>query len=515
MTTRSWRVASEQPATVAVVGVGTMGAGIAQIAAQAGHVVRLFDVRDGAAVAAKKSITDTLDKLAAKGKLTADDARATGERLVVADALEALADAALVVEVIVEDAEIKRALFRQLEGLVADDAILATNTSSLSVTALARGLAHPERLVGMHFFNPVPLMRLVEVVQGALTDASAAEAVATVARRWGKTPIAARSTPGFVVNRIARPFYAESLFLLRDGFATPSQVDGALRAAGFKMGPCELMDLIGHDVNYAVTTQMHQAFSGDPRFVPSLVQKDLVDGGLLGRKSGRGFYVYEGGAKRDEPLASPVADATALPTAVTVAGRGPLADRLHSRLATAGIAVEHVNAEAHELHLTLPTGELWLTDGRPAAQIASERGVAEVAVFDLPLAEQGGALAVAFAHGASPEHEAAVTALLTSAGHHVVRVGDAPGLVVMRTIAMLINEAQDTVAQGTCTEQAADLAMKLGTNYPAGPFEWLHLLGAPRVTRVLAHLHALDGTGRYRTSPDLVRRLWRDARPAT
>jgi 3-hydroxybutyryl-CoA dehydrogenase len=246
-------------APVLVVGAGIMGAGIAQVAAQAGHAVQLFDMRDGAAAQAKAKLAATFDGLVAKGKLDADAAQATLARITPIASLAQAADRALVVEAIVEQLDAKRALFRQLEGIVGADCVLATNTSSISVTAIANGLAQPQRLVGMHFFNPVPLMKLVEVVSGLHTDPAVAESIFELSRHWGKTPVHARSTPGFIVNRIARPFYAETLALLHERAATPQVLDACLKAAGFRMGPCELMDLIGHDTNFAVTNSVYDA----------------------------------------------------------------------------------------------------------------------------------------------------------------------------------------------------------------------------------------------------------------
>jgi len=242
-----------QGAPLLVVGAGIMGTGIAQVAAQAGHGVRLFDAHEGAAAAARARLATTFDSLVAKGRLDAGAAQATLARIDAVDTLDAAAGVALVVEAIVEDLAAKRALFRRLEDIVGADCVLATNTSALSVTAIAGGLAHPGRVVGMHFFNPVPLMALVEVVSGLQTDAGVAAAVFDLGRAWGKQTVHARSTPGFIVNRIARPYYAEALALLQEQAATPAVLDACLRAAGFRMGPCELMDLIGHDTNFAVT----------------------------------------------------------------------------------------------------------------------------------------------------------------------------------------------------------------------------------------------------------------------
>jgi 3-hydroxybutyryl-CoA dehydrogenase len=278
---------------VLIVGAGIMGAGIAQVAAQVGHTVMLYDARAGAANEGKTKLAVTFDGLVAKGKVSAAEAQSILGRITSIDVLDAAANAQLVIEAIVEKLEAKRALFQQLEGIVGERAILATNTSSISVTAIANGLRHPGRLAGMHFFNPVPLMKLVEVVSGLHTDPGVADRLFKLSQAWGKTPVHCKSTPGFIVNRIARPFYAEALALLQEQAAEPAVIDACIKAAGFRMGPCELMDLIGHDTNFAVTNSVYEANFFDKRFVPSLVQREMVDGGLLGRKSGRGFYVYD------------------------------------------------------------------------------------------------------------------------------------------------------------------------------------------------------------------------------
>ena len=415
------------------------------------------------------------------------------------------------VEAIVEKLDVKRALFRELEGLVAPDCVLATNTSSISVTAIANGLAHPERLVGMHFFNPVPLMKLVEVVSGLQTAPAVAEAISALSAAWGKTPVHAKSTPGFIVNRIARPYYAETLALLLEQAATPAVLDACLRAAGFRMGPCELMDLIGHDTNFSVTQSVYEANFFDKRFMPSLVQRELVDGGLLGRKSGRGFYVYP-----DDGAALPVAVHGAPDTAgaVAVHGQGPIADAL-AQAATAALADQGWGparvTDSGWTGLEIDGARLMLTDGRPASQVAAETGCRDVALFDRPVrlpVAPGTALAHALAEGASPAWRAQAPAWLAALGFAPLPLADVPGLVVARTLAMLINEAADAVLQGVCTPEGADAAMKLGVNYPAGPFEWLAAWRASEVAALLDALDAHHRGERYRVSPWLRRRVW-------
>jgi 3-hydroxybutyryl-CoA dehydrogenase len=495
---------------IAVIGAGIMGAGIAQVAAQAGHPVKLLDAREGAAAAAKAKLSDTLAGLVAKGKLTADAAAATLQRIEPASAMADLASSRVAVEAIVEDLAAKRALFRDLEALLPADAILATNTSSISVTAIAGGLKHPGRLVGMHFFNPVPLMKLVEVVSGLQTEPAVAEAIFELSKTWGKVPVHAKSTPGFIVNRIARPYYAESLALLLEQAAAPEVLDACLRGAGFRMGPCELMDLIGHDTNVAVTKSVYEANFFDKRFVPSLVQAEMVAGGLLGRKSGRGFYAYPAGAPAlPAPDATLAAQAVAAAREVTVHGTGAIADRLAERAAAAlapqGFGPARRPSSAWT-GLEIDGAHLMLTRGLTAAEWAAESGIADVAVFDRPLHAEPGALACAVAPGASAAWPARAAGWLQALGWQPQAVADTPGLVVARTVAMLVNEASDAVLQGVCSEAGADAAMKLGVNYPAGPFEWLARWSA---AEVVALLQALDGCyrgERYRVSPWLQRR---------
>ena len=493
-------------APVLVVGAGIMGAGIAQVAAQAGHAVRLHDAREGAAAQAKAKLASTLDGLVNKGRLDADAARATLARIEPVASLEEARDVGLVVEAVVEDLAVKRALFAQLESLVGADCVLASNTSSISVTALAQGMARPGRLVGMHFFNPVPLMKLVEVVSGLHSDPALADAVFELARAWGKTPVHAKSTPGFIVNRIARPYYAETLALLHEQAATPQVLDACLRGAGFRMGPCELMDLVGHDTNFAVTSSVYQANFYDKRYVPSPVQRDMVDGGLLGRKSGRGFYRYPEGAPA---LPAPAVDAPPAAREVIVHGEGPIAEAIADALAARGQVLRRERAHGWT-GLATGDGCLVMTDGRTAGELSVALGSEEVAVFDRPLQWPApGAVALAWAanDGASEGWRRAAAAWLAALGFAPHPVADTPGLAVARTVAMLVNEAADAVLQGVCTPEGADAAMKLGLNYPAGPFEWLARWSAGGV---VALLDALDGHyrgERYRASPWLRRRV--------
>jgi len=481
---------------VAVIGAGAMGAGIAQVAAQAGHPVKLYDNRPGAAAQAVAGIDRQLARLVEKGKLPAGEREAIVARLCPVDTLDTLADARLVIEAIVENLSVKQGLLHELEALCADDCILASNTSSLSITSLAAGLKRPQQVVGMHFFNPAPLMALVEVVSGLATDPAVAACLYDTAKAWGKQPVHARSTPGFIVNRVARPFYAESLRLLQEGAADCASLDALLRdAGGFRMGAFELTDLIGHDVNYAVTCSVFEAFYGDFRFQPSLVQKELVDAGRLGRKTGQGFYSYAEGAERPQPTEL---QSTAQVASCVIEGHLGVMQPLVERLRESGIAVTE---RAGNGVIQVGDATLALSDGRLATQRAREEGLRNLVLVDLAL-DYSTASRIAISWSADTTREARDQAvgLLTRAGLKVTAVADLPGLVVLRTVAMLANEAADAVLQGVGSAADIDLAMRAGVNYPCGPLAWASRIGISQTLRVLDNLQRSYGESRYRPS---------------
>jgi 3-hydroxybutyryl-CoA dehydrogenase len=500
--------ALKQSTLIGVIGAGAMGAGIAQVAAQAGHQVKLYDNREGVAQSAIDLMAKQMAKLVERKKFTSEQVRQTLARLHVADSLNDLADTGLVVEAIVENIDIKKSIFDTLELVCAADCILASNTSSISITRLAAGMKHPERMVGMHFFNPAPIMKLVEVVSGLATDSNVATCLYETALNWGKKPVYAASTPGFIVNRVARPFYAESFRLRQEQVTDCATLDALLRGAGgFRMGAFELTDMIGHDVNYAVTCSVFDAYYGDFRFQPSLIQKDLVDAGYLGRKTGQGFYSYQEGAEKPEAqiVSVPSSNHASRIKCEASEEMGHLAG-LVERLSQSGIQVTQVSGLAKG-YLKVGSALLALTDGRMACERAKNEQLNELVLVDLALDYQS-TTHIALSRSASTSEDAFndVVQCFDLAGIKVSEVTDSPALVVMRTVAMLANEAADAVLQGVASAEGVDTAMCFGLNYPKGPLAWADSIGVTEIEAVLCHLQQSYGEDRYRPSL-LMRRI--------
>ena len=287
---------------VGIIGAGAMGSGIAQVAATAGHSVVLFDTKAEALSLSKSKLASVMDRLVEKGRLTSEEAQEIQNRISYADHMEALSESGIIIEAIIENLDVKKGVFSSIESLVSKDCILASNTSSLSIASIASACKRSERVLGIHFFNPAPLMPLVEIIPAIQTADEITDEARNIIDSWKKITVLAKDTPGFIVNRVARPFYGEAIRILEEGIADVATIDWAMKEiGGFRMGPFELTDYIGHDVNYVVTETVFKAFFYDPRYKPSFTQKRLVEAGRLGRKSGKGFYDYSQGAVNPKP----------------------------------------------------------------------------------------------------------------------------------------------------------------------------------------------------------------------
>ncbi len=460
--------------TVAVIGSGIMGAGIAEVAASHGHPVLVYDINADAISRAIDGIRTRLESRVARGKLSGEACAQTLQRLVPVTDIQALARADLVIEAASEQMAVKKALFAQLAEICPAKTLLTSNTSSISITAIAADLSHPERVAGLHFFNPAPVMKLVEVVSGLATSEEVVEQLSALAVKWGKQPVRCQSTPGFIVNRVARPYYAEAWRALEEQVAAPEAIDAALReGAGFPMGPLELTDMIGQDVNFAVTCSVFNAFWQERRFLPSLVQQELVLAGRFGKKSGQGVYNW----RSDRPAASWLETVSNADSAMSVQRRSDGVTEIDGLLL---IETQGETAQA-----------LANRYGQPV--VVCDRQEGDVAV-----------IAVAASNPASANRKAVWH--LQQQGKRVLQVADYPGLLIWRTVAMIVNEALDALQKGVASEQDIDTAMRLGVNYPRGPLAWGEQLGWQRLLRLLENLQRHYGEERYRPSSLLRQR---------
>jgi 3-hydroxybutyryl-CoA dehydrogenase len=510
-----------------VAGAGTMGAGIAQVACLGGFETLLHDPFPDALERGIERVRDGLAKGAERGRWSREDADAALRRLRPAPALEDLSACGLAIEAAPEQAELKRELFARLSAVCAPEAVLATNTSSLPVTALAAGAEHPERVVGMHFFNPAPLMDLLEVVAGSESSPEAVAVARAAGERMGKKVIVARDGPGFLANRCGRPFGMEALRLLGERVADHAAIDRVVRMGGdFRMGPFELMDLVGIDVGFEVSKSFYEQSFHEPRWRPSPIQARMVQAGRFGRKAGRGYYDYrEGGAYRPEDPEPPPAGGGG---EVAVEGDGRLAEELRQLAQEAGFNVTRAtdrNGSPPDLLVDASVGR----SADEALELAEETSAATcVLCVDGSLAElDAGGGAVGF-HVLPPLSDTSLVELTRSRytpdavashaesffhslGKHTEWVGDAPGLVLGRIVCQLVNEACFALAEGVGSAADIDVAMRLGFNYPRGPLEWADLIELDHVLATIDALYEERREERYRAAP-LLRQMVAEGR---
>lgn len=482
---------------VGVIGCGVMGRGIVQIAALAGSHVRMVDAREGAAGAAKNTLMATFDTLIARGKLTAEAATAALSRIAPVTSLAALADCDVIIEAIVEDLATKKNLFAELEKIIRSDAILASNTSSLSITAIAAGLQQPSRVVGFHFFNPVPVMKIVEIIGGIATDEHVVTQMLALGESWGHTAVRAKDTPGFIVNHAGRGYGTEGMRILSENVTTIATLDQILRdTAGFKLGPCELLDMTGLDVSHPVMESIYQQYYEEPRFRPQGLTRQMLSAGHLGRKVGRGFYHYDASGKKIvEAAASP---AKADPQSVWLSHAQPA---LAARLLATGIAVESgATPSIDALCIVTPLGQD-CTSCVIAEGLDARRTVAIDALFDSPQHH------VLMTNPATdPAYLARACGLFGADDSHISVIRDSSGLVAQRVVAHIVNVACEIAQQAIALPADIDRAVLLGLGYPHAPLAWGDAIGAATVLQILTNLQQQTGDMRYRPSAWLQRR---------
>jgi 3-hydroxybutyryl-CoA dehydrogenase len=497
-----------------VIGAGTMGAGIAQLAAQTGARTLLHDAVPAGLERGLAQIESGLHRLVERRRLQAAEAEAIIGRVEATPELAGLAPCGIVIEAAPERLALKLALFGELAEVVAADCVLATNTSSLSVTEIAAGTPEPGRVIGMHFFNPAPLMKLVEVVPGALTTPAALAITRAVGEAMGKRVIDAADVAGFLVNRCARPYSLVSLRLLMEQVAAFEQVDRIARMeGGFRLGPFELMDLVGLDTNHAVAEAFQRQSYGEPRYQPSPLQARMIQAGRLGRKTGHGWYEY-GEDARGTGHRAPDPE---LPAAgggdgrvLVVTGELPVAAELAAAASEAGFEVRRTDDRELRPWLTLVCdgGQSWHPPRARLLHAGSlHAGDPEAAGFHvLPPLEAAKLIEVTSTPASDPEAVARLAELVAALGRHAEPVADAPGLVLGRIVCSLINEAAFLIGEGNGSPADVDDGLTLGLNHPRGPVAWSRAVGLQHLISVLDALRAELGEERYRVAP-LLRRL--------
>ncbi len=487
---------------IGVVGTGAMGRGIAQVSCEGGLDVALFDVQPGAAAKARAFIGSMIDRSVVKGTRTADQAANVMARVDVLDTIEQLVACDIIVEAIVEKLDAKQALFAQLDALCEPHTILASNTSSLPITAIAARCKHPERVAGLHFFNPVPLMKLVEVIPGLKTAPEVTARLMDVARLMTREPVLCTDSPGFIVNHVGRAYVPEAARIVSEGIATFDEIDRIMTATvGMRMGPFQLLDLVGADVSVAVMESLYEQFYQEPMYSPQPVLRARVDGGMFGQKSGTGWYAYANG-KRVDP--APKAAPATMPKSVWVFPSPSHADLQAPLIALfkrAGVVVETTEKpSAHALMVITPIG-YDLTTAIYELKLDAARTIAVDVLFGLD-----GPRTLMVTPATSPGMRDAAHGLLAADGGGVVVINDSPGFIAQRIVAHIVNVGCQIAQRGVASPEDIDKGAKLGLAYPMGPLAWGDKLQPGRVHFILRQLQAFYGEPRYRPSPWLKRR---------
>ena len=485
-----------------VIGAGTMGMGIAEVAASHNQQVYLFDLNNDFAHSAKQTMKKRLSSRVKRNKISIEHRQNIIDNITIVDDLKSLSDCQLVIEAIVENLKIKQNLFNQLQQICNEDTLFASNTSSISITAIAATLDKPENMIGLHFFNPAPVMKLVEVIAGLRSSKENLDTGIKLCQFWNKIPVLAKSSPGFIVNRVARPFYGEALKMLQEQMASPEMIDTLMQSAGFRMGPFTLMDLIGMDINLSVSETVFKSMYYDPRYRPSLIQQEMVAANLLGKKTGQGFYQYH---ENTENKQIQYADKCKATKYVSISTDATPLDALTKQIK----ASKYFIVTEHEAGVSMQVGEcaIMLSNGETCEQRVKSLMQRHLAQVDLMLDFKNcPVIHIAF-NSQCPEttrHE--IIGMFQQLGRHVIVCSDTPALIVMRIVCLLINEAADALDNGICSENDVDLAMQKGVNYPIGLLAWANIIGIANVVEILDNLHQWFGDDRYRVSPWLRRR---------
>jgi 3-hydroxybutyryl-CoA dehydrogenase len=482
---------------VGVVGTGAMGRGIAQVTATGGMRCLMFDAAPGGAAKARAAIVETLQGLVAKGRMSEADVNAAAANLVAIDDLAALAPCHVAIEAVFENLEVKKDLFGKLEAVLSSDAVIASNTSSIRIASIARDLKHRGRVAGLHYFNPVPLMKLVEVIRAADTEPAVVEALVALGKRQARVPVVVGDTPGFLVNLGGTAIGTEGLRIYTEGRATPSQIDAVMRdTCGFRMGPFELMDLTGIDVNFPARRIIYEGFFHDRRMTPSPYHEGLFHAGRLGRKTGGGWYAYDGKGNKVDPGADHVTSAA--PARSVSLGGGNNA-KLRELVQKSGATVLDKDDGKSPI-LVAPVGQDCTT------QVVSRKLDARRTVAVDLTGDIGKRLTIMTALGADPAVRDAAAAMLASTGAKVTLIKDSPGFVAQRILAMIANLGCEMAQIGIATPADIDTAMTLGLNYPRGPLALADWLGIGETHEILREIQAITGDDRYRPSQWLRRR---------